>query len=189
MKETKAIVLGNGKSRLEFDLNLLANEYYIYGCNALYREFIPDYLIAVDPNMVREILEANYCKKVYSYNRLSKIDKRIKYIEPNRGWASGPTAVKLAARHKHNEIYLLGFDINSNTDFINNVYAGTKNYKSPDSKKTYFSNWVNQLCTVFSEHPQTQFIRILTREYNFIPKEFKEIPNLIHKSTNTIKMQ
>lgn len=183
-KGTEAIVLGNGKSRLDFELKPLLKEYYIYGCNAIYREIQPDFLIAVDPNMVREILESGYKNRIYSYNRLRKVQEHVKYIEPDKGWASGPTAVKLAAQHKHSKVYLMGFDINSNDDKINNVYAGTKNYKPVDSKTTYYANWVNQLCTVFTDYPHVQFIRILTREHNFIPKDFRNISNLMHRTTN-----
>ena len=51
----RSFVLGNGKSRLNFDFNHLKRFGKIYGCNALYREFEPDYLIAVDPKMIFEI--------------------------------------------------------------------------------------------------------------------------------------
>jgi len=39
-------VLGNGRSRLEISLDDLKKHGRVYGCNALYRDFIPDVLIA-----------------------------------------------------------------------------------------------------------------------------------------------
>ena len=38
-----AYIIGNGPSRKGFDLNLLKTSGQIYGCNALYRDFVPDY--------------------------------------------------------------------------------------------------------------------------------------------------
>ena len=51
----KVFLIGNGESRKDFNLDLLKPHGKIYGCNALYREFEPDYLIAVDPKMIVEI--------------------------------------------------------------------------------------------------------------------------------------
>ena len=48
--------LGNGESRLEINLEDLRPHGKIYGCTALYRDFIPDVLVAVDPAMHNEIL-------------------------------------------------------------------------------------------------------------------------------------
>ena len=52
--------LGNGESRLEINLEDLRPHGKIYGCNALYRDFIPDVLVAVDPAMHNEILATDY---------------------------------------------------------------------------------------------------------------------------------
>ena len=42
---TAAFVLGNGVSRQSVDLNQLKPLGTTYGCNAIYREFVPDVLI------------------------------------------------------------------------------------------------------------------------------------------------
>ena len=57
-----AFVLGNGKSRLKLDPNRLNGLGTTIGCNALYREFEPDFLVAVDVKMVNEIISAGYQK-------------------------------------------------------------------------------------------------------------------------------
>ena len=51
--------VGNGESRKDCDLNKLKELGPIYGCNALYRDFTPDLLIAGDGPMIREIRQ-NY---------------------------------------------------------------------------------------------------------------------------------
>ena len=57
-------MLGNGTSRKSIDLNQLKENGTIYGCNALYREFAPDFLVAVDTKMVLEINQSGYQHKI-----------------------------------------------------------------------------------------------------------------------------
>ena len=54
--------IGNGKSREHLDLNELKDHGKVFGCNALYRDFSPDYLISNDPIIVNEIIESGYSK-------------------------------------------------------------------------------------------------------------------------------
>ena len=50
-----AFVLGNGTSRKDLDLSKLKQNGTVYGCNAIYRDYLPDYLVAVDTKMVIEL--------------------------------------------------------------------------------------------------------------------------------------
>ena len=54
------IVIGNGPSRRGLDLHKMSESAAIYGCNALFRDFSPDFLFANDRSMVLEILRADY---------------------------------------------------------------------------------------------------------------------------------
>ena len=56
----KAFIVGNGPSRLEIDLEALREQGTIFGCNALYRDFPPDYLIAGDATIIAEICKEGY---------------------------------------------------------------------------------------------------------------------------------
>ena len=62
-QEKIAFVLGNGLSRKPIDPHLLKQHGRIYGCNALYRTFAPDYLVAVDTKMIMEIQKTDYAHK------------------------------------------------------------------------------------------------------------------------------
>ena len=62
-----AYCIGNGPSRKGFDLTLLKKTGQTYGCNALYRDFIPDYLFSVDGLMSRKISEDEVYKKCVCY--------------------------------------------------------------------------------------------------------------------------
>ena len=55
-----ANIIGNGPSRTHFDLSKLENT---YGCNALYRDFSPNTLVAVDIPMQIEIVNSGYYKE------------------------------------------------------------------------------------------------------------------------------
>ena len=58
-----------------------------------------------------------------------------------------PTALDLATYHQHDTFYLLGFDAKGTTgtggneDKVNNIYAGTLNYKNESENAIYFGNW------------------------------------------------
>lgn len=160
----RSFVLGNGKSRENIDLKLLQPCGKIYGCNALYREFEPDYLIAVDQKMIMEIQESNYqlSHEVWTNaNSKCRYDYGFKFFNPRLGWSSGPSALYLAAKHNPNEIYILGFDFTGIDGKFNNVYADTRNYNSKESMEIYWGNWEKQTEKVIKDNPHIKFFRIV----------------------------
>ena len=56
--ETTVWIIGNGPSRKKWNLEELDGT--TYGCNALYRDFSPDILLAVDPGVIYEIVNSGY---------------------------------------------------------------------------------------------------------------------------------
>ena len=56
-------VIGNGKSRLNFNLNTLSEHGILFGCNALYRTFTPKVLVATDRPISNEIMDSGYPTK------------------------------------------------------------------------------------------------------------------------------
>jgi hypothetical protein len=176
----RAFVLGNGRSRLNADLNLLKTKGKIYGCNALYREFEPDVLIAVDPKMIIEICNVGYqnANQVWTNpNRKYREYKNLNFFDSVRGWSSGPTALLKACMDTSKEIYILGFDYHGLENLVNNVYSGTPNYKGNNDSATYFGNWLKQTEAVFKEFPKINFIRV-TGPKCLIVKEWKMINNV-----------
>jgi hypothetical protein len=59
---TIAFVLGNGISRLDIPLPVMQQQGKIYGCNALYRDFVPDVLVSTDRAIATHIQESGYAK-------------------------------------------------------------------------------------------------------------------------------
>jgi len=176
-----AFVLGNGTSRSSISVSELKCHGKVYGCNAIYRTDCPDYLVAVDPRMVIEITESGYHKhnQVWTNprNGLTEI-KGIKFFEPGLGWSSGPTALWLASQHNPRKIYILGFDYKGldNGTVVNNLYAGTQNYKRKDAKATYYGNWLNQTCKVIKSNPKILYTRVIQSD-NYCPEELNKFEN------------
>ena len=55
-----AYIIGNGPSRKGLDLSTLDGT--TFGCNALYRDFTPDYLVSGDSTIIKEICKSEYPK-------------------------------------------------------------------------------------------------------------------------------
>ena len=58
----RVFCIGNGESRKQLDLEKLRTHGKIYGCNALYRDFTPDHLSAVDAGIMHEIYNSGFCQ-------------------------------------------------------------------------------------------------------------------------------
>ena len=69
MYNKRAFCIGNGESRMGFDLDRLRPLGEIVGCNALHRHFTPDVICAVDHGIMHEIYHSGICNKIPSYFR------------------------------------------------------------------------------------------------------------------------
>jgi hypothetical protein len=100
--------------------------------------------------------------------------------KPYFGFSSGPIATALAAQDGHVHIYLLGFDMGpTESNTINNLYAGTEFYKRTDAPPTFTGNWIKQLCRIARDYPSVQFVRVCGATTAQIP-EFNAVPNFTH---------
>ena len=176
-----SFVLGNGTSRKSIDLNQLKENGKTYACNAVYRTFNPDYLVAVDVKMILEINKAGYQHKNEVWTNPNKSYQRIKnlnFFNPSKGWSSGPTALWLAAEHGYETIYILGFDYRGLNEgkLLNNIYADTANYKKSTDGATFFGNWMRQTKSVIKENPQIHFVRVIQPD-NYDPDELNTFDN------------
>ena len=176
-----SFVLGNGTSRSSIDVHTLSELGKIYACNAVYRSFSPDYLIAVDVKMVLEINKAGYQHNNEVWTNPNKSYQKIKnlnFFNPSKGWSSGPTALWLAAQHGYETIYILGFDYRGLNEgkLLNNIYADTANYKKSTDGATFFGNWMRQTKSVIKEKPEINFVRVIQPD-NYDPEELNIFDN------------
>lgn len=183
---TIAFVIGNGVSRQGISLEHLKTLGTVYGCNALYRDFVPDVLIATDKPIAQHIQESGYPAQHKFYTRRPLPGLGAHTVPKDYfGFSSGPIAVSLAAIDGYSRVYMLGFDMGPGANQkINNVYAGTEFYRPVDSPPTFAGNWVKQLIRILSDFPQTQFIRVQGKTTANI-KEFDSVKNLYHLPMHT----
>jgi hypothetical protein len=176
---TIAFVLGNGISRHAVSLTQLQTLGKIYGCNALYREFTPDVLVATDRPIATAIQESGYAKTNRFYTRRPLPDLGAHTVPHDYfGYSSGPIAVSLAAQDQYQRIYLLGFDLGPTTNQVfNNIYAGTQFYKATNAAPTYTGNWVKQICRVVRDYGQAKFYRVCGETSAHIA-ELDALPNM-----------
>ena len=176
-----AFVLGNGRSRVGLDLELLAKRGAVYGCNALYREFVPTVLVATDSPISTAIQYSGYSAQYRFYTRkpipgLGAQPVPQKYY----GFSSGPMATALAAIDHHDPIYLVGFDMGPMPgDLFNNVYADTEFYKKSSSQPTYTGNWTRQILRIAGDFPRIRFVRVRGSTTAHIA-QFDGLANLFH---------
>lgn len=164
MIKTQALIIGNGRSRLAFDLNELKNQYTTFGCNAIYRDFIPDVLVSMDWFMVKEIIDSGVVYKTHFVTQhmtqttplkdtlpLNFID--IETNTPDSGNAAVKYAIKMGFKH----ITLIGFD--GHITQYNNVYAGTRNYHHNGYcvKQIQEDKWRHKLYGTMVKNPNVDF--------------------------------
>jgi uncharacterized Rossmann fold enzyme len=189
---SKALVIGNGESRCAINLNLFKHTHILFGCNALHRDLTVHHLVCCDKRMADESTINPNTKNTLIYVRdnwfhyFKKIKKNkniralpaLPFLETTKKdhpdhWGSGAYSVFLAASLGFKEIELVGFDLYSNNNFINNVYKGTQNYSKTDAQPIDPSYWIYQLSKTFDYFSCTEFI-IRNRSNWMIPKEWQK---------------
>jgi hypothetical protein len=190
----KAVVLGNGISRTQlypqgnlFQLldnhkgGLLASgRVQTYGCNAIVREFMPDFVCANDA-MAAEIVEQGYWYNniIYGTNAMVLSYPGKFYMVPQSpNWDMGATAAYLACFDEHKTVYLMGFDLHSgDVNYHHTVYAGTRGYPEVDDLTTeaYFEN---TMLRVMKLYPDVDFVRVMPTKDYYMPDSWKYQLNL-----------
>jgi hypothetical protein len=177
LNSTNAVVLGNGPTRLEFDCSRFLDyrippntwrskenkvNFLTYGCNALFRDYRPDFLIATGDTLLTEVANSGYCdsRVVYANNSpLVNLPGKFHLIPQNPQFNSGAIAAYLAAFDGHKKVYMLGFDGNDTPGHNYNVYNGTTGYPTENSPITE-DYWVLSLKQVMSAYNETEFVRV-----------------------------
>jgi|TARA_B110000858_G_scaffold175357_1_gene208684 hypothetical protein len=180
------LVIGNGESRKDIDISAF-NETKV-GCNAIVRDFFVNHLVCVDRRMVEEVLQLSSFDKIYtrqdwinSYTSNKNVTTVPKLLEDGAKrwdepfqWGSGPYAVLLSAKLcKGPTVRLVGFDLHSATNTVNNLYKDTSNYDSADKNAVDPKYWVHQISKVFEWFPQLHF-KIYQKEDWILPNSWQK---------------
>lgn len=188
----KALVIGNGESRKHLDLNKFKTSHTLIGCNAIHRDITVDHLVCCDRRMAEEAVKNTNTKNTLIYVRDSwyhyfrKILKNknvcglppipkvgeLKRDQPDH-WGSGSYAILLAASLGYQEIDLIGFDLYSINNKVNNVYKGSENYSSAESQSVDPAYWIYHGSEIFLKYHQTQFNLYNTPGW-IVPQEWQK---------------
>ena len=100
----------------------------------------------------------------------------IRECEPDgvdNGWACGPTTGYIASKlEKPDEIYMLGHDLVSDTNTVNNIYKSTDNYVASEFEPTPSGNWELQWKRLMELNPKIKFYKV-NKELNDSPTNRK----------------
>jgi hypothetical protein len=185
----RALIIGNGITRQEFNMRYIAehkgglrgrNRLQTYGCNALYRDFTPDFLIATGDKIVNEIAESGYCDSHVVYGNtwaIATYPRQFYLIPQDPAWNAGTLATYLACFDGHKKIFLMGFDGQETDEWNNNIYAGTNGY---DGRRDSTSEdyWVRSMSLVFKTYPEVEFVRVAPTQSWRMPELWKYATNL-----------
>ena len=188
----KAVVLGNGPSRLELAPNFLSalqnhrggllasGRVQTYGCNAIVRDFAPDFVVANDA-LASELVNGGYCDDMIIYGTAEMVlsyPGKFYLVPQNPNWDSGAVAAYLACFDGHTTVYLIGFDCHTgHTDYQFNVYAGTTGYPNLLSPTTE-SYFEQSLKRVMDMYPRVEFVRVTPTQEYYMPESWKYQLNL-----------
>lgn len=157
-----AYVIGNGPSRNGFDLNRLKSSGQTYGCNALYRDFMPDFIFSVDTRMTQQMVADGVGLKTIHYAPSLEVNRpqskgMLHLIPNNPHWISGNAAFWTAGVHGHKNIYLLGFDFREYGEGeLNNIYQDTDCY-GPRNDDKIFEGWLKQFRDMLKMRPYVNY--------------------------------
>jgi hypothetical protein len=88
----------------------------------------------------------------------------INDVMPNNidlGWAAGPTSGYISVvKESPTEVFLIGHDLNSANNFVNNMYKGTKHYVISEHSPTPSINWIVQWKALFEKHQNITFYKV-----------------------------
>jgi hypothetical protein len=185
----RAVIIGNGTSRLDFNLQHLktksgllgAKTVQTYGCNALYRDFTPDFLVAIgNHGIIDEIARTVYPNDNIVYtNNLHLLEHPNKfYLIPYDPYAdAGTTAAYIAAFDGHKRIYLLGFDGYDMEGHNNNIYADTNGYDRKWEFEVEGDKLINNRVQLFNVYNDVDFVWVTPRGRSTMPEQLKWVPN------------
>lgn len=181
--------IGNGTSRLGFDLSKLTEHGPTYGCNRIIEDYPVDNLVVCDRMLLIEIISKGYANKTNLYTRkrweTSVNCENLRFLpEPATSlktrwdkeihWGSGMHALNLAAIKGSDIIVMIGYDL-----YTKNVYG--EHIVDP-------ACWIYQTKVLMDKFKDIQFVQVQNKNWenpeswnneNYLRDDFKGLKNLL----------
>jgi hypothetical protein len=187
------MVIGNGESRLSLDIDRIAETKI--GCNAIVRDHTVEHLVCVDKRILKECVQysVNACtvytrsKHVIGDSKFVQSVPKLPYTGKQRWddpihWGSGPYAVLLAAGFS-DKIKMIGFDLYSRDNSVNNCYKDTENYDHSSKRAVDPRYWIHQIGKIFKCFPKTAFTIYQTPDWQ-LPEKWNYTNVQVDKISN-----
>ena len=188
-------IIGNGESRLGFDLAPLKKFSTVVGCNAQFRDYVFEYFVCVDKHVCQEAVNTVgkntniYTRKDWSGQFAMWPNVKTLPELPYEGeqrqddpwhWGTGPHAGNVALTFKPKAVFMIGFDLYPlQKDTVNNIYKGSKGYtyiKRPVDPRY----WVHQFGKLF-ELSTCRWIVVNSPNWK-MPEEWKKHKNVFQET-------
>jgi hypothetical protein len=192
MENRVAFIIGNGTSRKDFNLENLRGAGTIFGCNALYRQFVPDYIVSIDEGIIKEIRESSFSKERFIVPPMEEQWEPAECNPYRPRSNAGINAMREAIKMGHNVLICFGFDfmLQDATQSVSNMYDGTKNY-GPEVRANHADNIgrINYLNWLVKKHPEVEFFFVYPEDYrltnasksaNIFFTTYKNLENNLH---------
>ena len=190
-------IIGNGESRMGFDISPLKQFSSVIGCNAIHRDFVTEHLVCADKPMCQQAANA-VGKGTTIYTREQWVNlfamwpnvnklPNLPYVGDKREdeplhWGTGPYAGVLGLTFKPKAIFMIGFDLHPlEKDRINNMYTGSEGYK-------YIKRPVDPRYWIYQFHklmgysdPDTRWI-VVNHDKWQMPEEWSQHSNVFQET-------
>jgi hypothetical protein len=169
----KAVVIGNGLTRNDVNLNKLighhsgllgADTLQTYGCNAAHRDLNPDFLVLTSAVVAEELKNSEYREShvVYTDHQLMTKYPGKFYLIPHNVYSdAGTLALRTACFDGHTKVFMVGMEGHDTPGVNYNVYAGTDGYdayKNPGDANIKDSNtWALDKARVMEVYDDVEF--------------------------------
>jgi hypothetical protein len=185
---SQAVAIGNGESRADFDMRfiqhhqgglLAKNKLQSYACNAAYRDFTPDFLIATGDDITKEIVSNGYTPGNIVYTNSSNLVKypnNFYLIPQDLPFDAGSIAVYMACFDGHKKVFLMGYDHYDIAGPINNIYKNTNGYLN-DTDTDNGEFFARTLSDVMSTYSDVEFVRVMPRKTHYVHPLFAPLVN------------
>ena len=183
-----AHVIGNSTSRKDFDLNLLNGQVggargvqsvgQSYGCNLLYKDFTPTFLVCTNQKLCNEIAQSNYCEDNIVYTNVKNILAHPQkfHLYPKLFTASvGNLALRLACADGHTTVFLVGMTTYITSD--DNLYLGKHELYKDVNIEGANAKLVRDACKIFLTYPDVQFYYV-AKDPGLMPEAYNWCPNV-----------
>lgn len=183
-----AHVIGNSTSRKGFDLNLLTGQFggqdgvqsvgQTYGCNLLYKDFSPTFLVCINKIICSEIAKSGYTEDNIVYSNIKNITQHEGHFHlyPQLFTANtGSLALRLACADGHKKIYMIGMTTYNMPE--DNIYFSSHNEYKKANVEGANNKFISDCTKIFLTYNDVEFFYV-AKDAGLMPEEYNWCPNV-----------